>query len=196
MSADYGPASVPPVVRRTVRRRILAAFIACVVVLGIVYVTGALAWLAVLAPGAALAWIGGRRLRRIREVPRWPRLDATIVGARLGTDVHTTQGGWSPYYYPLVEFEYEVAGARYRREAFGPMATYPRAWTEEEAWKQLEGFDVGGQVTVWVSPANPAEAYVTDQVPPAARSEAWAFFLGGMLVILASFGSAWLLAQT
>ncbi len=88
----------------------------------------------------------------------WPSTLGQVTQARIRRDMDMDEDGPSRYtYVPVVEYTYEVGGQSYTSRAvrFGFNPTFNN---EAKAQAALAPYPVGGQVTVYYNPDNPAEA--------------------------------------
>ncbi|MFN8373767.1 MAG: DUF3592 domain-containing protein [Anaerolineae bacterium] len=126
--------------------------------------------------------------RRVRAAEHWSVTLGEIVASEVRA--HTGRRG-NVSYTPLIVYEYEVTGQRYRGERvnFGlGMASGVRSWAEEKVTQ----YAVGSRVEVYYDPGDPANAVLEKQASMSKSVRYVALFtvLGSaiaLLVILLTF---------
>lgn len=99
------------------------------------------------------------------------------------TDVAVTSDAEShgrPLYRPIVGFVYQIDGRRYESTRYSAYET--RTHVRQAAERAAAQFGVGEQVTVFVPPNHPAEAFLR-------RETTWTLYLYSVVVL----GVAWML---
>lgn len=108
--------------------------------------------------GVFLIYTSIKGRQKAGESQKWPSTAGQIIEARVTRSTHTdTDGDTSVSYAPYVRYTYQVAGQEYTGEkiTFGFKQTHNQ---EQKAQQALARFPLGGQVSVYYDPANPAEA--------------------------------------
>jgi hypothetical protein len=98
----------------------------------------------------------GRRASSITKT--WP----TTSGRVLRSEVelrrsHSSEGGYSSSYYPVVLYEYEVMGQRYQSTTLSPGLEYGLGF-QGRVQARVAKYPVGSTVLVYYNPQNPAQA--------------------------------------
>lgn len=138
--------------------------------------------------GIALIVAGLRSRKKAEASQSWPSTVGEIVQAevKVGTDREIVIGADTDeipdvkhYYYPTVEYTYQVGGTQYssKQIAFGGTVGYS---SRAKAQAQLNKYPVGKQVTVYYNPEKPSEA-VLERQSAAAK---WFTVVGAILIVL------------
>ena len=87
---------------------------------------------------------------------------ATITRSEVGQSSSSDHDGPRTNYHPVVEYTYPVGGQVYagKRIAFGPAKASARSTSAQAA---LAKYPLGGAVTVYYDPNNPAEVVLEKQ---------------------------------
>lgn len=108
--------------------------------------------------GAFLIYQSVRGRQKADASQSWPSTSGQITEAHVSHHTSTdTDGDMSDHYTPKVKYTYQAIGQEYEGDklGFGFQQSYN---SQTKAQAALERFPVGGQVTVFYSPNNPAEA--------------------------------------
>ncbi len=108
--------------------------------------------------GVFLIYTSYKGRQKAGESQKWPSTAGQIVEARVTRSMHTDSDGDTSYSYaPYVRYTYQVAGQEFTGDkiTFGFKQTHSQ---EQKANQALARFPMGGQVSVYYDPTNPAEA--------------------------------------
>jgi hypothetical protein len=98
----------------------------------------------------------GRRASSVTKT--WP----TTTGRILRSEVelrrsHSSDGGYSSSYYPVVLYEYQVMGQTYQSSTLSPGLEYGLGF-QGRVQARVAKYPVGSMVQVYYNPENPAQA--------------------------------------
>jgi hypothetical protein len=123
--------------------------------------------------GAALAvalclgliqWRIGRLKRAVAVAKGWPTVPGRVVGGSIDTRVISLPRGRGVTYGVMIEYEYDLAGRRYRSTRFS-LSGPERVSFEGRAKRRLARYPVGTPVTVSCDPAKPGEGVISLSAP-------------------------------
>lgn len=105
---------------------------------------------------AAVAWTW-RGIRKAQASAGWPRVEARIVSSRVavereGSTSSIEYGGRMTYYYPEIQYEYDVEGLTYRSSR---ILFVNVNYSHEDARAAVARYPAGGKAAAFVDPANP-----------------------------------------
>ena len=128
-----------------------------------------------------LSFVADRLANNYAERARnWPRTKGQVVGVDL---VSLSQGT----YTPRVSYAYEVDGKAYANDRRRPSGS-PYFYRQAKARERLEGFAVGGPVTVHYQPGNPKRSAIEIEpfsvAVPLLRILAAILLIGGVIGLL------------
>lgn len=107
---------------------------------------------------SALVWTW-RCVRRAEASRSWPGVEARILSSRVEvkreSGLDEEYGGRITYYYPEVEYEYDVQGVTYRSTK---ILFVDVNYSREEAHATVARYPAGGRAAAYVDPANPRTA--------------------------------------
>jgi hypothetical protein len=126
---------------------------------------------ALLLPGAAAAALGLQLHRDDHAARDWKPVRATIVGLEVrspaprgtgseGADLE--RSGNPARHIPLVVYEWQSEGRRFRSSRYRLSGALARAATREDAWQALAGYRVGASLVAYRHPRQ-AERAVLDR---------------------------------
>jgi flagellar basal body-associated protein FliL len=131
-----------------------------------------------------LLFIVYRGWRKARISQSWPTTSGRVLGAGVEPRrSHSSEGGYSTSYYPVVLYEYSVMGRTFQsnRLTVGGEVGYGfPAWAQ----RVVAGYTPGAMVTVYYNPENPAEAVL--QTTSGSRNKILLLVVVIMVVILAA----------
>jgi hypothetical protein len=107
-----------------------------------------------------LQWRIGRLKRAVAFAKAWPTVPGRVVGGRI--DTRAFSRGVS--YGVIVEYEYDLAGWRYRSTRFS-LSGPEYVSFEGRAKRRLARYPVGAPVTVSYDPAKPGEGVISLSAP-------------------------------
>jgi len=99
-----------------------------------------------------------RNSRKASASRNWPATTGKIIASGIEPRrSHSSSGGYSTSYYPVVQYQYQVEGRTYlsNRITFGGEVGY--GWTNM-AQKQVDHYPPGANVAVFYDPNDPAVA--------------------------------------
>jgi len=113
---------------------------------------------------ALIQWRIGRLQRAVAIAKSWPTVPGRVVGGRIDIRIIPTPRGSSVTYGVIVEYEYDLAGWRYRSTRFS-LSGPEYVSFEGRAKRRLARYPVGAPVTVSYDPAKPAERVISLNAP-------------------------------
>ncbi|MCL4248041.1 MAG: DUF3592 domain-containing protein [Anaerolineae bacterium] len=156
-------------------------------------VTFALASIPFLLIMLFLFWRAMRGRGRASQARNWPFVTGAVVDARVeARRSSNSRGGYSTSYYPVVNYEYEVQGHRYRSNQLylGDSIGYGSSAIAEN---KVAPYLSGNRVTVYYDPQNPGVA-VLERASPSSNILLFvvvlilAILLCTAVIMLAAFG--------
>lgn len=121
---------------------------------------------------------------------KWPTVRAEIMSSRVETgQVDNVKGGDSRshsyhsvgYFYPKVQYRYQVSGNEYTSEDFSPSGHW--VGDKEKAEELVFRFPAGQKVDAYYNPQNPQKSYLVVETPMGN----WGILIVGIVIILFSF---------
>ena len=112
--------------------------------------------------GIYLIYLSRKNSAQAQGSQHWLSTVATITRSEVGQSSSSDHDGPRTNYHPVVEYTYPVGGQVYagKRIAFGPVKASARSASAQAA---LAKYPLGGTVTVYYDPNNPAEAVLEKQ---------------------------------
>jgi hypothetical protein len=108
--------------------------------------------------GVYLIYYSRRVRRQAGSSQGWPGTEGQITRASIRHSLRSdSEGNSTDSYSPDVEYSYQVNGLHYAGEKIAFGAT-PSFSSDQKAQSTLSRYPVGGRVTVFYDPANPAES--------------------------------------
>jgi hypothetical protein len=143
--------------------------------------------------GAGIIWYGLRARRHARESLHWLPVQAVVVSSEVVRDVQRSfsDEAYDParsmvYYYPEIEYEYEVEGRKYRsNRLIAVRVNWPKS--QAEAW--VAKYPAGAVVTARRHPEKPALAVLQPGMEGFEGRYRIPFFVGG--AFLAAGAAGW-----
>lgn len=111
-----------------------------------------------------IQWRIGRLKRAVEIAKGWPTVPGRVVGGSIHTRVISLSRGRGVTYGVIVEYEYELAGWRYRGTRFS-LSGPEYVSFEGRAKRRLARYPVGTPVTVSYDPAKPGEGVISLSAP-------------------------------
>ena len=143
--------------------------------------------IALSATGFVALW-GGFELRdRARGMAAWPSVRGRVTGGAVVANSTFDDG--SPAYYPVISYQYEVAGKEYQGKRRTLVNVGVGGVLRGAAQQVVARYPVGSEVTVFYDPEDPGEA-VLERTSPVA-GPILLFALGAALVAAGPLWSWW-----
>lgn len=138
----------------------------------------------IVALGAILLAIGGRRLWQYRVITSWPTTTGTLLKVSVGSARERIKYSDISYVYPVASYQYAVQGCHYQsdRLCLDPKSSWLP--TELAAFAPWKDWKPGTTVTVHFDKVPPTSSVLFPALHPRRRSHFLAMVLAGVLLIL------------
>lgn len=113
--------------------------------------------LCTILPIAGIVWFLYSRRQKANTIRQASQTWITTAGKVIKSRVEVS-GGEVTSVYPRVIYEYEVRGRQYQNDQIRAGDKYWASGTSQEAYKTVDRYPEGQDVTVYYNPENPAEA--------------------------------------